>query len=150
MQLVQQALPLARSSMIAKHLLQRVYGTMITAARSPLEARVIVDRAESTLGWDDACAFCQIMLSVPATIACARAGDLTHAERHLAAAERSALLWQGTSWEAAIAEARAAVAAASGDPVTACQQLHAATKQFRRAGQPLDADRVELALASGC
>ncbi len=150
MQLVQEALPLARSSMIAKHLLQRVYGTMITAARSPLEARVIVDRAESTLGWDDACAFCQIMLSVPATIACARAGDLTHAERHLAAAERSALLWQGTSWEAAIAEARAAVAQASGDPVTACQQLHAATKQFRRAGQPLDAERIELALASGC
>ena len=76
---MQQAFPLARSSMIAKHLLQRVFGTMITAARSPLEARVIVDRAESTLGWDDACAFCQIMLSVPATIACARAGDLTHA-----------------------------------------------------------------------
>ncbi len=42
--------------MIAKHLLQRVFGTMIVAARSPLEARVIVDRAESTLGWDDACA----------------------------------------------------------------------------------------------
>ena len=78
--------------MIAKHLLQRVFGTMIEAARSPLEARVIVDRAESTLGWDDACAFCQIMLSVPATIACARAGDLPHALRHLEVAERSAVV----------------------------------------------------------
>jgi DNA-binding SARP family transcriptional activator len=148
MRLVQEAFPLARSSMIAKHLLQRVFGTMITAARSPLEARVIVDRAESTLGWDDACAFCQIMLSVPATIACARAGDLAHARRHLEAAERSALLWQGTSWEASISEARAAVATATGDPETACRQLHSATKRFRQAGQPLDAARVELAMAS--
>ncbi len=148
MRLVQEALPLARSSMIAKHLLQRVFGTMITAARSPLEARVIVDRAESTLGWDDACAFCQIMLSVPATIACARAGDMAHARRHLEAAERSALLWQGTAWEASISEARAAVATASGDPATACRQLHSATERFRRAGQPLDAARVELAMAS--
>ena len=149
MRLVQEAFPLARSSMIAKHLLQRVFGTMITAARSPLEARVIVDRAESTLGWDDACAFCQIMLSVPATIACARAGDMAHARRHLEAAERSALLWQGTAWEASISEARAAVATASGDPETACRQLHSATERFRRAGQPLDAARVELAMA-GC
>jgi DNA-binding SARP family transcriptional activator len=148
MRLVQEAFPLARSSMIAKHLLQRVFGTMITAARSPLEARVIVDRAESTLGWDDACAFCQIMLSVPATIACARAGDLAHARRHLEAAERSALLWQGTSWEASISEARATVATATGDPETACRQLHSATKRFRQAGQPLDAARVELAMAS--
>ena len=147
MRLVQEAFPLARSSMIAKHLLQRVFGTMITAARSPLEARVIVDRAESTLGWDDACAFCQIMLSVPATIACARAGDMAHARRHLEAAERSALLWQGTAWEASISEARAAVATASGDPETACRQLHSATERFRRAGQPLDAARVELAMA---
>ena len=149
-QLAQQALPLARSSMIAKHLLQRVFGTMITAARSPLEARVIVDKAESTLGWDDACAFCQIMLSVPAAIACARAGDLSHARRHLDVAERSALLWQGTSWEAATMEARAAVARASGDAQAACRELHAATRVFRRTGQPLDAERVELALTAGC
>ena len=76
MRLLQQALPLARSSMIAKHLLQRIFGTMILAAPDPLEARAIVDRAESTLGWDDACLFCSIMLSVPASIACVRAGDL--------------------------------------------------------------------------
>ena len=45
------------------------------------------------------------MLSVPAAIACVRAGDLEHAQRHLAIAEQSAVLWQGTSWEAGIAEA---------------------------------------------
>ncbi len=82
--LLQQALPLARASIIAKHLLQRVFGTMILAAADPLEARAIVDRAESTLGWDDACLFCSIMLTVPASIACVRAGDLPDAQRHLA------------------------------------------------------------------
>ncbi len=71
-----QALPLARSSMIARHLLQRVFGTMILATPDPLEARAVVDRAESTMGWDDACLFCSIMLEVPAAIACARVGDL--------------------------------------------------------------------------
>ena len=76
MRLLQQALPLARSSMIAKHLLHRIFGTMVLATADPLEARAVVDRAESTLGWDDVCPFCSIMLTVPATIACARAGDL--------------------------------------------------------------------------
>ena len=87
MRLLQEALPLARASMVAKHLMQRIFGTMILAASDPLEARAIVDRAESTLGWEDACHFCSIMLSVPASIACARVGDLRHARRHLAIAE---------------------------------------------------------------
>jgi DNA-binding SARP family transcriptional activator/tetratricopeptide (TPR) repeat protein len=147
MRLLHEALPLARASIIAKHLVQRIFGTMILAARDAIEARAIVDRAESILGWDDACVFCSIMLSVPATIACARAGDLQHARRHLDAAERSAAMWQGTSWEAALAEAQAAVAAASGDPVTARQRVQSAAEQFQRAGQPLDAERCRRVMA---
>ena len=148
MALLHQALPLARASMVAKHLLQRVFGTMIQAAAGAVEARAIVDRAESTLGWDDACLFCSIMLTVPASIACARIGDLPDAQRHLARAEESALLWQGTSWEAAIAEARGAVAEAGGDMTTARLQMASATEQFARAGQPLDADRCRRVVAA--
>jgi DNA-binding SARP family transcriptional activator/tetratricopeptide (TPR) repeat protein len=147
MRLLQQALPVARSSVIAKHLLQRVFGTMILATSDPLEARAIVDRAESTLGWEDACRFCSIMLSVPASIACVRAGDLENAHRHLAIAEQSSRLWQGTSWEAATAEAQAIVAAASGDAATAHARMKSATDQFQQAGQPLDAERCRRALA---
>ena len=65
-QLLHEALHLARSSVIARHLLQRVFGTMILATPDPLDARAVVDRAESTMGWDDACLFCSIMLDVPA------------------------------------------------------------------------------------
>jgi hypothetical protein len=92
--------------------------------------------------------FCSIMLSVPASIACARVGDLDGARRHLMAAEESVAMWRGTSWEAATAEARAVVAAAGGDAATARSWMTAATEQFERAGQPLDAERCRTALAA--
>ena len=81
------------------------------------------------------------MLAVPATIACVRAGDLLHARRHLTAADASAHLWRGTSWEAATAEARAVVADADGHRDTARREMQWAAEQFARAGQPLDAER---------
>jgi DNA-binding SARP family transcriptional activator/tetratricopeptide (TPR) repeat protein len=139
--LLHRALPLARWSMLALHLLQRIYGTMIAAAPDADSARAVVDRAESTLGSDDACLFCSVMLSVPAAIACAGSGDIAHARDHLAIAERSAKMWEGTSWEAWIAEASAHVAIAEGDPGQAGHLLADAVAQFERAGQPLDVAR---------
>ena len=139
--LLDRALPLARWSMIARHLLQRIYGTMILAAADPLAARAIVDRAESTLGVDDCCVFCSIMLSVPAAIACARSGDLDHARHHLAIAERSAKLWEAVAWQGWYAEAVGHVAVAEGDHGTARQRFADAAARFERAGQPLDSER---------
>ena len=144
--LLERALPLARSSIVAKHLLHRVFGTMIRAATSRPEAVQIAERAESMLGRDDFCQFCSIMLAVPAAIACARHGDLPAARRHLAAAERSAVVWRDTAWEAALAEAQAAVAEADGDPGTARTRLQWAAGRFQQAGQPLDAARCRWAL----
>jgi hypothetical protein len=147
-QLLQQALPLARWSIIALHLLQRIYGTMIAAAPDPATARAVVDRAESTLGINDACPFCSVMLSVPATIACADSGDLDHAREHLAIAERSAKLWEGTAWEAGLAEAGAHLAAAEGDRDGAGHLMAVAVVQFRRSGQPLDVERCRQTAAA--
>jgi DNA-binding SARP family transcriptional activator/tetratricopeptide (TPR) repeat protein len=144
--LLWQALPLARESVVGRHLLQRIFGTLVLAADDPDEARVLVDRAEATIGWDDACAFCSIMLAVPATIACARAGDLVAARNHLEAAHRAAEIWRGTSWEAGLAEAEAAVATAAGEIDSATQRLRAAAEIFDRAGQPRDAQRCREAL----
>ena len=141
MRLLHQALPLARASIVAKHVLPRIFGTMITAAPDRFEARAIVDRAESTLGWDDACLFCSIMLSVPAAIASAHSDDLPAARRHLATAQRGTAMWQGTSWDAATAEAEAVVAEASGDADHARERMRSAADQFLQAGQPLDAER---------
>ena len=144
--LLERAFPLARNSIVAKHLLHRVFGTMIRAAASRSEAREAAERAESMLGWDDFCQFCSIMLAVPATIACARDGDLDAARRHLAAAMRSAPAWRDTAWEAGLAEAQAAVAAACGDPGAARTLLQRAAGQFQQVGQPLDAERCRRTL----
>jgi len=147
-ELLHRALPLARGSMIANHLMQRIYGTLVVASPDPVAARVAVDRAEATLGWDETCPFCSIMLAVPATIACADAADLEHARRHLEVAERSGVMWQGTSWHAALEEARGALARAEGDEERAAAHFEAAAAGFERAGQPLDARRCRRARAA--
>jgi tetratricopeptide (TPR) repeat protein len=148
MALLEQAVPLGRWSMIAMHLLQRIYGTMIQAAPDPLTARAIVDRAEAALGVDDFCLFCSVMLAVPATIACAQSGDLEHARHHLGQAARSSSLWDGTAWAGSVDEAEAHVAIATGDTESAARLLDRAAARFEAAGQPLDARRCRELAAS--
>jgi tetratricopeptide (TPR) repeat protein len=144
--LLQQALPLARWSPIAMHLLQRIHGTMIVAADTPEEAHAAVERAEATVGPEDHCPFCHIMISVPAAIACADVEDVEGATRHLRSAERSAALWEGTAWQAALLEARAHLAHAEGNHNVSRRLLEQAAECFETAGQPLDADRCRSAL----
>ncbi len=139
--LLQRALPLARWSTISLHLLQRIYGTMIEAADDPAGALAVVDQAEATLGTEDLCPFCAVMLAVPAATASARAGDLGRADLYLAVADRSGELWEGTAWRAAIVEARAHRALASGDLDEAAALMDEARGLFEVAGQPLDVAR---------
>jgi tetratricopeptide (TPR) repeat protein len=143
--LLQRALPLARWSALSLHVLPRIFGTMIRAAADRDVARAVVDRAESTLGTEDLCPLCNIMLAVPAVIACADVGDVERARHHLQVAEQSAPLWEGTSWQAALLEARAHLAAAEGDTTAASGLLIDAAALFRVAGQPLDAARCQTA-----
>jgi DNA-binding SARP family transcriptional activator/tetratricopeptide (TPR) repeat protein len=146
--LLHQALPLARWSILAHHLLHRIYGTLITAAPDPTLARAEVDRAEAALGVDDWCQFCSVMLSVPAAIACARSGDVDHARYHLEIAERSAKLWEAPAWQGWYAEAAGHVALAEGDEASARRRFVEATSWFERAGQPRDTERCRH-LAAG-
>jgi DNA-binding SARP family transcriptional activator/tetratricopeptide (TPR) repeat protein len=139
--LLHRALPLARYSGIALHLVQRVYGTMIDAAADPQAARAMVDLAAAAVGLDDQCEFCSIMLAVPSAKACAAVGDLDDARRQLAVAERSASRWEGTSWQAALLEVRSHIAAAEGDRVPARRLLEQAAELFEASGQPLHARR---------
>ena len=147
MRLLQQALPLARASMIAKHLLQRIFGTMILAASDPLEARAIVDRAESTLGWDDAC---HVLLDH--AVGARRRSPAhepvisEHARRHLAIAEAvGACCGRARRGRRAWPRRRPRSRRPSGDLATARQRMQSAAEQFERAGQPLDAERCRRA-----
>ncbi|MET0998211.1 MAG: tetratricopeptide repeat protein, partial [Marmoricola sp.] len=144
--LLDRALPLARWSVISQHLLQRVYGTMITAAPDRATARALVDQAEATLGTNDACTLCGVMLSVPAAIACAEVGDVEAARHYASLAESSSTRWSGTAWSAAAQEAWAAVARAEGRSADSAALLEEAVRQFGLAGQPTDAARCARTL----
>jgi hypothetical protein len=117
---------------------------MIEAAEDPAAARAIVDQAEGALGVEDYCPFCVIMLAVPSARACADVGDREDAQRHLEEAEKSAGLWEGTAWQAAILETKAHLAATGGDEVTAQQLQVRAAELFEVSGQPMDAERCRI------
>jgi tetratricopeptide (TPR) repeat protein len=139
--LLRRALLLARWSPLARHLLQRIYGTLISAAPDADAALAIVDEAVERLDEAFSCMFCQVMIAVPAAIACVQSGRLEDARSWLAQAERSAATWQGTAWQGAVTEARALLMRAEGDRAGADRLLAQAAKLFEVAGQPLDAQR---------
>jgi DNA-binding SARP family transcriptional activator/tetratricopeptide (TPR) repeat protein len=139
--LLRQALPRARWSMLSLHLVQRIFGTMIRAAPDPVAARMVVEEATGVIGREDQCMFCDVMLAVPAAIACADVGDLDEARRFLVTAERSSMLWEGTAWQAAVLEVRAHLARAENDLGAGARLLNEAAVLFEQAGQPLDARR---------
>jgi DNA-binding winged helix-turn-helix (wHTH) protein/tetratricopeptide (TPR) repeat protein len=139
--LLRRALPLARWSPLARHLLQRIYGTLISAAPDTDAALSVVDEAAERLDEPFSCIFCQVMIAVPASIACTEGGRLDEARSWLAQAERSASTWQGTAWQGAVAEARAHLVRAEGDRAAADRLLAEAASLFELAGQPLDAQR---------
>jgi tetratricopeptide (TPR) repeat protein len=139
--LARRALPLARWSPLAHHLLQRIYGTLISAAPDPEAAMAVVTEALATMDGPATCPTCLVMIAVPAAIACARVGRLDDARTFLGQAEASAALWHGTAWPAAVAEARAALALAEGDEAGADRLFAEAAALFAEAGQPLDAER---------
>jgi tetratricopeptide (TPR) repeat protein len=147
LRLLDTALPLARWSALAHHLVQRIYGTMIRATTDRDAARLLVDQAAEAIGPSDTCIFCTVMIAVPSAIACADVGDLDDAVRHLAMAEMSAMAWQGTAWPGALAEVRAHIAAAEGRDDDAATLRAEAADLFTRAGQPLDARRCSGAPA---
>jgi DNA-binding SARP family transcriptional activator/tetratricopeptide (TPR) repeat protein len=146
-QLLEEALLLARWSTIGMHLLQRIFGTLIVSAPDPESARLMVDRAENTLGEPDQCWFCTVMLAVPAATACARVGDIEDAHRFLAAAERSVSHWGESSWQAAVLEARAAVALAEGDAEKYRRLSLEAADAYAAVGHAADAARCLAAVA---
>ena len=139
--LLRRALPLARWSPLARHLLQRIYGTLIAAAPDADAALAVVDEAAGALDEPFACMFCQVMIAVPASIACVEGGRPDEARAWLAQAQRSAAAWQGTAWQGAVAEAQAHLVRAEGDDAAAGRLLTGAVELFTIAGQPLDAQR---------
>ena len=139
------ALGLARWSPLARHLIQRIYGTLIAIAPDGDAAVALVAEAENAADPAARCQYCDIMLAVPATAALAEAGRLDEARSSLERAQRAAGLWHGTAWQGAVAEAEAVLARAEGRVDEAEALLAGAAGLFDQAGQPLDAARCREA-----
>ncbi|MET0825096.1 MAG: tetratricopeptide repeat protein, partial [Acidimicrobiales bacterium] len=140
-----QALSLARWSPLARHLIQRIYGTLIAIAPDADTAVALVTEAENAADPEVRCNYCDIMLAVPATAALAEAGRLDEARSSLERAQRAAGLWHGTAWQGAVAEAESVLARAEGRDDEAEALLARAAGLFDQAGQPLDAARCREA-----
>ncbi len=145
-QRAREALPLARWSPFARHLVQRTYGTLIAAAPDLATALVVVQEAERALDEDARCEYCDVMLAVPSAATYAEAGHLDEARTHLDRARHSAARWHGTAWQGAVAEAEAVLARAEGRADDGEALLERAARLFDEAGQPLDAARCREAM----
>lgn len=141
--LLVQALELARqSTLLGRHLLHRIFGTMIDAACGPANALAAVDEAESAVTPAEACRMCSVTFLLPAARACARAGELARAREYLAAAREIVQpTWHGGTWPAALAAAEAAVNTAARRPQDAAASWQRAADLFAAAGQPHEARR---------
>ena len=112
--LADEALAVARESEAGFHLLDRIYGTRIAAAR-PADALAVVEEAESAIrGPAETCPGCKITLVVPAAIAAALAGDAERAVRYGQAAETLArVVMRLPGWDAAVEEVKGHLARAT-------------------------------------
>ncbi len=141
-----EALPLARWSPLARHLVQRTYGTLVAAAPDLDTALAVVREAELAVDEPSRCEYCDVMLAAPSAATYAEAGLLDEAREHLERARHSAARWHGTAWQGAVAEAEAVLARAEGRPDDAEDLLRRAAGLFDTADQPLDAARCREAM----
>jgi DNA-binding SARP family transcriptional activator len=139
--LLDEALAVARDSEVGFHLLDRIYGTRITAAPDPDAAfAALVDAEASVRGPFETCPGCRITLAVPAAIAAAAAGELEELAAWEPAVDFLAdVVMRLPGWHAAREEVRAHAARARG--LDAAPHFTAAAAAFAAAGQPLDAAR---------
>ncbi len=135
------ALAVARESNVGFHLLDRIYGAKITAAKDPDAALAVLEDAESSVqGPLETCPGCRIALAVPAAIAASRAGDTARMEQWVAAVDMLAdVVMKLPAWYAARDEVRGHVAQTHGAP--AAGHFSAAAAGFAAVGQPLDEAR---------
>src|SRR5262249_48286528 len=147
--LLTEAAELARSSPLGqRHMLPRIYGLRIRSERDAARAIAIVDESEvAMVGPSEICMGCSIAILVPRTIACACAGQHARAAQYLAMAEQiGAALWPRGPWQAALEEARAALAAARGDEPSGSQHLARASALYAEIGQRGQAARCARGL----
>lgn len=154
--LLDQALPTAQESDLRSHLVVRLLGVDIEAARrgetlsggarlAGAAGRAVAQAERRLADMARVCDPCSMHYHLQAASASARTGELGRARRHLADAERISGLWQGGPWGAAVWEGRAALRLAEGEPAQAAAFLVEAAAAFAAAHRPVDEARCRSA-----
>ena len=143
---LEEALELAHISPLAQHLLFLVYGVLLQVPEESVEALALIERAEALFDPRWVCQFCPTGYHVAAATVCARAGEPERAREFLERAEHDADSRMGGPWPAAVAQARAELLLAEGDPRAAADALRRAAEGYAAAGQLLNERRAREAL----
>ena len=143
---LEEALELAHISPTAPHLVFLVCGVLLRVPEDSADAMALIERVETLFDPRWVCPFCPTGYHVAAATACAAAGELERGRDFLKRAEFGAARWPGGPWPAAVAEARAALLLAEGDPRTAAEALRRAAEGYAANGQPLAERRAREAL----
>lgn len=134
-------LPAAASTWLEPHLVVRLYEVLAEAARSPMQAVNIIERADAALAGRSVCPPCSMGYQVAAARIYALAGKLDAARRRLAKAEQLAGMWPGGPWHAALWEARAILRRAEGHENQAIALFREAADSFAELGRRQDEQR---------
>src|SRR5215218_3434514 len=143
---LEEALELAHISPLAQHLLFLVYGVLLQVPEESAEGLALIERAEALFEPRWVCQFCPTGYHVAAATVCARAGEPERAREFLERAEHDADSRMGGPWPAAVAQARAELLLAQGDPHAAADALRRAAEGYAAAGQLLNERRAREAL----
>ncbi|MBI4539389.1 MAG: SARP family transcriptional regulator [Gemmatimonadetes bacterium] len=143
--LLLRALRIAEGAMLAPHLVVRMHGALVEAARDVAAAAEAVELADSALASQVVCPPCSMGFRVAASMVLARSGRLDEARQRLDEAERTAGMWPGGPWHAAVWEARGVLRHAEGERDQAAALFREAGERFTGVGRPRDAARCRAA-----
>jgi tetratricopeptide (TPR) repeat protein len=143
---LEEALELAHISPTAPHLVFLVCAVLLRVPEDSDEAIALIERVETLFDPRWVCPFCPTGYHLAAAEVCAAAGELERGREFLERAEFGAARWPGGPWPAAVAEARAALLVAEGDPRNAAEALRRAAEGYAANRQPLAERRAREAL----
>ncbi len=146
--LLTRARALAERTELVSHLLVRIFSATIKAAGDPAPSLAALEKAERVLHGREVCDSCAMDFRASAAIASANAGDRERAIRYLDEAERTAGMWQGGPFRAAVWEARGALRQADGDAAQAAALFREAADLFASVKRPIDEARCREAASA--
>lgn len=144
---LRQGFELAKQSLLAAHLIGRLYATAALEALEqdePARAAATVEEASLAAEQYGTCTACSALLYPVGAAAYAQLGQVAAAQQYARQAAEVAERWQSRSWQAMAEYALGAAATAEGDVQRARRNFLSAAEIFEEIGQVFDIARCLL------